>query len=106
MKPMKQIVKHWPSIHIYNRCDGFWDISDGSDEMNCDSSPLLNCSSNHHICVSPRTNELICLSMEKVGDGIVDCIGAADEPTLCQSYFRGRQLQQHFIAVKIRMLVA
>ena len=27
----------------------------------------------------------MCLSMEKINDGIVDCIGAADEPNLCEN---------------------
>jgi hypothetical protein len=54
--------------------------------MNCDPSPSLNCSTNHHICVSPKTNESICLPIEKANDGIIDCLGAADEPTLCRDY--------------------
>ena len=52
----------------------------------------LNCSSNHHLCVSPDTNQFICLPIEKANDGNVDCLGATDEPTLCgtkiQSYIR------------------
>jgi hypothetical protein len=76
----------WPLIHIYNRCDGFWHFLNGIDEINCDESPLLNCSENNHICVSDATNELMCLPIEKANDGIIDCIGAADEPTLCQTH--------------------
>jgi hypothetical protein len=77
--------EYWPLIHIYNRCDGPWDLPDGSDEINCDESPLLNCSINEHICVSNQTNQLMCLSIEKVNDGVVDCIGGADEPTICRT---------------------
>jgi hypothetical protein len=51
--------EQWPLIHIYNHCDGFWHQPDGSDEINCDPSPLLNCSMNHHICVAPKTNQSI-----------------------------------------------
>ncbi len=51
----------WPLIHVYNRCDGFWHSLNGSDEINCDPSSLLNCSTNHHICVSPNTSALMCL---------------------------------------------
>ncbi|UJR17035.1 hypothetical protein I4U23_003933 [Adineta vaga] len=76
--------EHWPSLHIYNRCDGFWHFPNGIDEINCDPSiALLNCSENHHVCVSIETKNLICLPIEKANDGIIDCIGAADEPTFC-----------------------
>ncbi|CAF1370564.1 unnamed protein product [Adineta steineri] len=75
----------WPLMHIYNRCDGFWHIPDGSDELNCDLSlSLLNCSENEHVCVSSKTDELICLSIEHVNDNINDCIGAADERKICR----------------------
>ena len=59
----------------------------GSDEINCDSPPLLNCSTNHHICVSLETNDLMCLPMEKVNNGIIDCLGAADEPIIMSKVF-------------------
>jgi len=32
--------QYWPRVHIYNRCDGFWDNLNGSDKMNCYSSSL------------------------------------------------------------------
>ncbi|CAF1153792.1 unnamed protein product [Adineta steineri] len=80
--------EYWPSLHIYNRCNGFWDFLNGSDELNCDSSlELLNCSQNYHVCVSAETSELMCLPIEKVNDNITDCIGAADEPTRCDERF-------------------
>jgi len=50
------------------------------------SSSLLNCSVNQNICVSPQTNELMCLPIEKVNDAIIDCLSAADKPTLCRNY--------------------
>ena len=77
--------EQWPLVHIYNRCDGFWHTLNGSDEIDCYSSSLLNCSTNQHICVSHKTNELICLPIEKANNGVIDCLGAADEPTLCQN---------------------
>ncbi|UJR24120.1 hypothetical protein I4U23_027087 [Adineta vaga] len=79
--------EQWPNLHIYNRCDGYWNFLNGEDELNCDSSlEILPCSSNQHICVSIKTYELICLSIENVNDGIIDCIGAADEPTICSRF--------------------
>ena len=81
--------QYWPLVHIYNRCDGFWHTFDGLDELNCDPTPLLDCSINHHICISAQTNESICLHMNKANDGIIDCLGAADEPTACQKYTYG-----------------
>ena len=77
--------QYWPVTHIYNRCDGIWNFPNGSDELNCYSTPLINCSITEHICVSQQTNQLICLPIEKANDGIIDCFGAADEPTYCQS---------------------
>ena len=45
------------------------------------------------MCVSPETNQLICLLIDQANDGIIDCLGAQDEPTRCQAtlnetYFR------------------
>ncbi|CAF1141064.1 unnamed protein product [Adineta ricciae] len=77
--------EYWPLIHVYNRCDGFWHFPNGSDEVDCDLllMSLLNCSKNSHICISIQTKSLICLPIEKANDGIIDCIGAADEPSFC-----------------------
>lgn len=85
--------ENWPIIHIYNRCDGYWHLDDGSDEINCELLPrLINCSHNQYICVSRQTNQLICLPIEKTNDGIIDCLGAIDEADKCrkQSFFRYR----------------
>ncbi|CAF3229581.1 unnamed protein product [Rotaria socialis] len=46
-------------------------------------SPMVNCSSNDHICVSPDTKQLICLSTTKVNYGKINCLRATDETTLC-----------------------
>ncbi|CAM4807595.1 unnamed protein product [Rotaria magnacalcarata] len=58
----------------------------GSDEADCDPTPLIKCPSNHHVCVSLSTYQLICLSIERANDDIVDCVGGIDEPTLCPQY--------------------
>ncbi|CAF1417530.1 unnamed protein product [Adineta steineri] len=78
--------EHWPCNNIYTNCDGMWNCLNGADEIDCDlSSPsLLNCSSNEHKCISPETNQFICLPISKANDGKVDCLGATDEPTLCR----------------------
>ncbi|CAF0822461.1 unnamed protein product [Adineta steineri] len=75
--------EEWPRLHIYNRCDGFWHFLNGSDEINCDLSS--NCPLNHHQCISKETNRFICLSIEQANDGIIDCLGAVDEPSLCRT---------------------
>ncbi|UJR11756.1 hypothetical protein I4U23_015937 [Adineta vaga] len=74
----------WPCNNVYTRCNDFWNCPNGADELNCDSSPILQCPSNNHICGSLKTNELMCLPIEKANDGIVDCIGGTDEPIRCR----------------------
>ncbi|CAF1508291.1 unnamed protein product [Didymodactylos carnosus] len=63
----------------------FWNCFDGADEVDCDPSPLLNCSHHHRICVSPKTNQFICLPLKKANDGKIGCLGGTDEPKLCRS---------------------
>jgi hypothetical protein len=75
--------EQWHCNNIYTRCNNVWNCPNGADESGCVSSSTLNCSSNHHLCVSPYTNELMCLPIEKVNDGNVDCLGATDEPSRC-----------------------
>ncbi|CAF1346190.1 unnamed protein product [Adineta ricciae] len=75
---------NWPCNNIYTRCDQFWNCLNGEDEIGCDESALLNCSSNEYICYSSSTNNLICLNINKTNDGRIDCLGAFDEPTICQ----------------------
>ncbi|CAF3089752.1 unnamed protein product [Rotaria sp. Silwood2] len=79
--------EQWSCNNIYTRCDGIWNCPNGKDEIGCYLSSILNCSSDHHLCVSPHTNELMCLSVEKGNDGKIDCLGATDEPTLCYRDF-------------------
>ena len=74
----------WECINIYTRCNGVWNCLNGADEAGCISYATLNCSSKQHYCTSPDTNQLTCLSIEKANDGNVDCLGATDEPDLCQ----------------------
>ena len=75
--------QQWECNNIYTRCNKIWNCPNGADEAGCNTSQLLNCSSNHHLCVLPNTNELICLSIIKINDGNIDCLGGTDEPQLC-----------------------
>jgi hypothetical protein len=88
--------EQWPCNNTYTHCDGIWHCLNGADEINCDSSPLINCPSYHHICVSFRTNKLICLPIEKANDGNIDCLGATDEPKLCRSSYDEPNLEKFY----------
>ncbi|CAF1130475.1 unnamed protein product [Adineta steineri] len=77
--------ERWQCNNTYTRCDGFWNCFNGADEAHCDTSVSLNCPSDHHMCISPITNQLTCLPLAKANDGIIDCLGATDEPKLCRS---------------------
>ena len=79
----------WQCNNIYTRCNDVWNCPNGADESGCVSDSTLNCSSKEHLCVSLNTKQLICLSIEKINDGNVDCIGGTDEPTLC-----GKKIQR------------
>ena len=76
--------EQWVCNNPYTRCDGVWHCINGADELGCELLSTLNCSSNDHICVSPHTNQLMCLSIERTNNGIIDCLGAIDEPKLCR----------------------
>ena len=82
----------WPPIHIYNRCDGRWDVADGSDELNCEPSSI-KCAEDHLSCVSQETNQIICLPNNKTNDGVIDCIGSIDESQYC--YERSQRYRFH-----------
>jgi hypothetical protein len=74
---------HWDCNNLYTHCDYIWNCPNGKDEINCPSLRLSNCSLNSHLCVSPKTNQFICLPIEKANDGRIDCLGAYDEPQIC-----------------------
>ncbi|CAF4484897.1 unnamed protein product [Rotaria sp. Silwood2] len=74
--------EHWQCNNIYTRCDKFWNCPDGTDEENCTRSI---CPSHSLSCVSPFNYTLTCLSADQVSDGIIDCLGAADELQYCRT---------------------
>jgi hypothetical protein len=78
--------EQWECNNIYTHCNDVWNCQNGEDERNCISYSTLNCSLTHHLCVSPETNQFMCLSNEKINDGNPDCLGGIDEPTLCRRY--------------------
>lgn len=72
----------WPCNNIYTRCNQIWNCPNGIDEVNCPELPF--CPLGEYPCVSPETYNLTCLSADKLGNGIVDCIGGTDERHICQ----------------------
>ncbi|UJR14206.1 hypothetical protein I4U23_001199 [Adineta vaga] len=80
--------EHWECNNVYTRCNGFWNCLDGADEVNCQVRSTINCSSNEHVCVSPHKNELICVFLTKINDGIIDCLGAMDESAWYRHEYR------------------
>ncbi len=75
---------HWECDNKYTHCDRIWNCPNGKDEIYCPSNSPSNCSLNEHLCVSPKTNQFICLPIEKTNDGQIDCLGAYDEPQICR----------------------
>ncbi|UJR18664.1 hypothetical protein I4U23_005572 [Adineta vaga] len=37
------------------------------------------------MCVSPQTLTTFCLNISRIGDGVIDCLGAADEQAYCRT---------------------
>jgi hypothetical protein len=53
--------EQWQCNNIYTRCNSIWNCPNGADENNCFSYSTLNCSSNYYLCISPLTNQFMCL---------------------------------------------
>ena len=74
--------EHWIRDNAYTRNDGYWNCPNGQDEL--PYPPSFTCSSSEHFCIDPMTYNLSCLSISKVNDGKVDCIGGTDERHICR----------------------
>ncbi|CAF4619761.1 unnamed protein product [Rotaria sp. Silwood2] len=74
--------EEWSCVNQYTQCDGLWQCPKGIDEINCLSK--INCPTDHHPCVFPSNQTIGCLHLNRIDDGIVDCLGATDERTHCR----------------------
>ena len=74
--------EQWECDNMYTHCNLEWNCLNGQDETGCTHNNGANCSRNFHSCVLRETNQLICLSKEKINDGFIDCLGATDENIL------------------------
>ncbi|CAF2050960.1 unnamed protein product [Rotaria magnacalcarata] len=77
--------EQWPCNNQYTRCDGAWTCSNGADEIGCDQSSI--CYPDSHECISPTSFDIICLPIDRAGDGVIDCLGATDEREYCRKRF-------------------
>ncbi|CAF1485362.1 unnamed protein product [Adineta steineri] len=73
----------WLCNNTYTRCNGIWNCLNGADEVDCYPSLLKNCPRHSYLCFSFETSELMCLSINKINDGNIDCLGAIDEQQVC-----------------------
>ena len=69
--------------NVYTYCNNEWNCPNGRDELGCQLAPSISCSSNDRICVSRQTNQFMCLSMTKINDEKIDCLGGTNELKPC-----------------------
>ncbi|CAF4901502.1 unnamed protein product, partial [Rotaria sp. Silwood2] len=70
----------WPCNNAYTRCDGKWNCRNAIDEANCLYDP---CRPNGHPCILPFSHNFTCLSLSRINDGHIDCVGGYDEQDRC-----------------------
>ena len=68
-----------------NKCDNYWDLKNGIDELNCPHTisnyireNIFKCQKNEHYCAN-QDGTISCLPIERAGDGFIDCLWATDE---------------------------
>ncbi|CAF4978062.1 unnamed protein product, partial [Rotaria sp. Silwood1] len=76
---------YWPCNNIYTRCDGYWTCKNGKDEEYCYERYI--CQYETYPCISIYNNSFICLSSNKINDGVDDCLGGMDELKFCRHVY-------------------
>ena len=92
--------EHWPypCNSVHTKCNRVWNCPNGRDEFSCGersfnmiTQKALRCKSNEHYCIQlvGRDVNATCISMNRTGDGIIDCIGGTDErlTSLCLKHY-------------------
>ncbi|CAF1143098.1 unnamed protein product [Adineta steineri] len=81
--------QYWPCANQYTRCDEVWNCIDGADELGCNrySNKNTSCGAREHLCRSATTREHICLPIEGVNNGTIECQGAFDERAHCRQLY-------------------
>ncbi|CAF3547775.1 unnamed protein product, partial [Adineta steineri] len=74
--------EEWPK---YRSCDGYWDLKNGDDELNCSNTitsyitrTISKCHENEHYCIH-QNGTMGCISKKYAGDYIDHCLGGTDE---------------------------
>ncbi|CAF0838673.1 unnamed protein product [Didymodactylos carnosus] len=68
--------KDWPCRIQYTICDKHWDCLNGEDELNC--TKISDKPFKTYGCLS---------SLDKVNNGVIDCLGSTDERQYCVSLY-------------------
>ncbi|CAF1503122.1 unnamed protein product [Adineta ricciae] len=77
--------EQWECDNMYTHCDRVWNCRNGRDQLDCnETSFVFNCSSDTQLCVTLNTFKFTCLSLDKINDGQVNCLGGIDELRLCR----------------------
>lgn len=72
---------YWPCNNIFTQCDRFWSCPTGEDEDSCTQSV---CPAGTLECLSSYNYTFICLPAVNLADGVIDCLGRADEQEFCR----------------------
>ena len=78
--------EQWKCNNTFTRCDQYWNCPNGEDELNCifPWSSAEICSVDTFQCVSRVNYTMIRLPGRQVADGVMDCLGGADEQAVCR----------------------